>query len=360
MTPPAEPLAGVTIGHVGRQPDYTRDRIVAKALAHAGAEVVTVADRRRFPLRWARFATAVARGRFDAVVVSTLSQPDVPVVKLAARGRAPVIFDASISMYETAVEGRGTSRSGTWQARRHALSDRIACRAADLVLADTITHREYWRERFGTAKTRFGVVWLGADDDVMRPRAAERDDGRFRVLFYGTYSPLHGAEEIVRAAALLAAHDTIEFLMVGQGHTDSAVRALTEHLGVQSIRFLDRVAYDALPDLIANSDVCLGSFGVVEPANRVIPFKVFDGLAMRRPVVTAGTPAAREALTDRVHCRLCPAGDPAALAERLVELERDRVETRALAERGHELFRRTFSIAALSAEMAALVPPLLR
>lgn len=345
------PLAGVRIGHLGRQPGYTRDRIVAKTLRRAGADVVDLGDARRFPARWWTSARALQRESLDAVVVSTLSHADVPVDRLlASRRRVPVVFDASIALYESLIESRGAARAGTPTAWWLALQDRFACRLAHRVLVDTDAHRAYLAARTGTRADRFTRLWLGADDDVLQPRPGP-SGGPFRVLFYATYSPLHGAEHIVRAAALLPRDREVEVLMVGSGHTDIAVRRLAQELGVTNIRFSPRVPFAELPALIAGSDVTLGVFGTVAPAARVVPFKVFDGLAMARPVVTADTPAAREALVDGVHCRLTPPGDAAALADAILALHDDARETTAMAGRGHDLYRERFSIDAQARDL---------
>jgi glycosyltransferase involved in cell wall biosynthesis len=354
------PLAGVRIGHVGRQPDYTRDRIVAKALRRVGAEVVAVGAGGRFPRRWLDSARARWHEHFDALLVSTLGQADVPLHRMAsAWKRTPVVFDASIALYETLVESRASARAGSVRARSLALQDLLACRLAHEVLIDTETHLSYMSARTHTPVARFARIWLGADDEVMSPRP-RHDDGPFRVLFYGTYSPLHGAQHIVRAAAQLSrSHDDLEFLMVGSGHTDGAIRQLADDLRVESVRFTGRVRHEDLPALIAASDVCLGIFGSIAPAARVIPFKVFDALAMARPVVTADTPAAREALVDGIHCRLCPPGDPAALADVLLELKRDEDGARDLARRGHARYRERFSLDAQSGDLARVFNRLL-
>ncbi len=353
------PLEGIRIGHLGRQPGYTRDRIVAKALRRAGAAVVDLGDDRRFPARWWTSARALRRESLDAVVVSTLSHADVPVDRvLASFRRVPVVFDASIALYESMVESRGAARAGTPAAWWLALQDRLACRLAHHVLVDTDAHRSYLAARTGTAASRFTRLWLGADDDVLQPRPGP-SGGRFRVLFYATYSPLHGAEHIVRAAALLPPDRAIEVLMVGSGHTDVAVQRLAHELGVTTMRFAPRVPFAELPALIAGSDVTLGIFGTVAPAARVIPFKVFDGLAMARPVITADTPAAREALVDREHCRLTPPGDAAALAEAITALHDDEHEAAAMAGRGHDLYRARFSIAAQARDLGVAFRELL-
>ena len=66
---------------------------------------------------------------------------------------------------------------------------------------------------------------------------------------------------------------------------------------------------------IREAHLCLGIFGVTPKALRVIPCKVYDSLAVGRPVVTADTPGARELLEDGRTAVLVPPGDAAALAD---------------------------------------------
>jgi glycosyltransferase involved in cell wall biosynthesis len=112
-------------------------------------------------------------------------------------------------------------------------------------------------------------------------------------------------------------------------------------------------------EALAASDVCLGIFGTSPKASRVIPNKVFDALAAARPVITADTSAAREALAHRDTAWLCPAGDPAALAEAIVELQRDPVLRFDLARRGNVLFRADFSLDAIARQLATNVTEVL-
>src|SRR5262249_41937765 len=66
--------------------------------------------------------------------------------------------------------------------------------------------------------------------------------------------------------------------------------------------------------------VALGAFGTGKKAARVIPHKLWQGLAAGRAVVTGDGPGPREAFADGVHLRLTPRGDAAALAQALADL----------------------------------------
>jgi glycosyltransferase involved in cell wall biosynthesis len=60
-------------------------------------------------------------------------------------------------------------------------------------------------------------------------------------------------------------------------------------------------------------------------------------LATARPVLTADTPAAREALTHRENAWLCNAGDADALAEATAALKADPEHRSDLADAGYRL-----------------------
>jgi glycosyltransferase involved in cell wall biosynthesis len=64
--------------------------------------------------------------------------------------------------------------------------------------------------------------------------------------------------------------------------------------------------------------VCLGIFSATPKGLRVVPNKVFQGLAAGCVVVTSDTPPQRRLLGD--HLELVPPADPAALADRILAL----------------------------------------
>ncbi len=352
-------LHGLTVGYFGHHdPAYPRNRILAKALRRAGAGVVAVTDPRPFLARTPRLLAGAARLPLDLLLVGFPGHADVAAARALGRAKGvPVLFDAFVSLWETA-QDRGM---GSRRALRYRLEDRLACRMADLVLVDSDAHRDLFVEDLGVPRSKLRTVRPGADDELLRP--LPRDEGTgFRVLFCGSYIPLHGVDTIVRAAKVLEdGGEAVEMVLIGNGQTFASVRALATRLGVGSVRFAPRVPAEDLSAAIARSDVCLGIFGATPKAGRVIPNKVFDALAMARPVVTGDTPAAREVLDHGETAWLCPPADPQALAAAIRALRADPAAQARLAAAGHRLFLHRFSIDALSATIAGivreLVPP---
>jgi glycosyltransferase involved in cell wall biosynthesis len=361
MTPSAGPLSGVTVAHVGHfDPGYARNRIMAKALARAGATVRTVSDPRPFLQRTPGLARELARARADLVLVGFPGHTEVPLARAVTAGaRVPVLFDAFVSRYETG-EDRGSAPPGSAKAASNLLQDRFACACANRVVCDTDAHATYFRTHIGVPRRKLRRVWVGTDDDVMRPGPTPGADAPFRVFVYASFIPLHGLEHVVRAADLLQqAGEDLRIDVVGGGATEAAVQGLAARLRVENVRFRGRIPYGELPGEMAASHVCLGIFGTSPKAQRVIPNKVFDALAVARPVVTADTPAAREVLIHGETAWLCPPGDPEALAASLVALRADDAQRRHIAERGHELFVERFSVDAIARDVATIVGELL-
>ena len=355
----AQPLLGVTVAHVGHHdPGYSRNRILAKALTRAGASVVQVTDRRRFAARTLPLVRRAYAANPDVILVGVPGHSDLGAAKVVSMARgAPVLFDALIPLWEANVLDRRAVPARSLAARRYHLTDLVACFLADTVLTDTAAHAEWLREEFGLPASKLRRIWVGADDELMTPcDPPPPRAGECRVFFYGSFIPLHGIEHIIGAAALLdEVDDAVRFVLCGYGQTHRAMRQLAADTGVSNIEFLRPVATPELRQLICDSDICLGIFGTNPKAGRVIPNKLFDALACRRPVITADTPAARECLSDGETAKLCPAGDPGALADAIATLRADASLRCRIATAGHELFRRRFSLEALAADVGQLI-----
>jgi glycosyltransferase involved in cell wall biosynthesis len=354
----SRPLEGLTVAHFGHyDPDYARNRILAKALRRAGASVVQVRDRRRFLARTPALAREGRRLSCDVTLVGFPGHSDVAAAKLLSRRRGvPVVLDALVSLWETNVLDRRTVAARSLSGFRYRMTDRVACALADAILLDTDTHMAWFRAQFGVPAHKLHRVWVGADDELMTPCRLKERTGDFTVLFYGSFIPLHGIEHIIGAAERLQARDDeIRFALCGAGQTSSAMRRLAQSRRISNLEFLRPRPLSGLRKLICDSDLCLGIFGTGSKARAVIPNKVFDALACRRPVITADTPAVRESLAHAENVWLCRGGDADALAEAITAMKADPDTRERIAAAGHELFKRRFSLDALAGDVARIV-----
>ncbi len=173
-----------------------------------------------------------------------------------------------------------------------------------------------------------------------------------RVVFFGLYTPLHGAVTVAEALrAVAAAGVDLEVRMLGTGQDRAAAEARAGSL--PGVVWQDWVDPARLPAVVADHDVCLGIFGTTPKAARVVPNKVFQGAAAGCAVLTSDTAPQRRLLGDAAG--YVPAGDPAALAAALTALavDRRRCDDARVAAAGHAdaAFRPTAVVAPLRAAL---------
>jgi glycosyltransferase involved in cell wall biosynthesis len=335
--------------------NYSRTRVLVSGLRELGVEVMechrplweltrhkagSFLSRRRLPLTASRFAAAWASllleqrrvPPVDAVVVGYPAQPDAPLASLCARRRGtPLVVDAMISLSDTLSGDR--ARVGSLAGASLDWLDRAAARRADLLITDTDAHANYFGERFELPEERIVVVPLGAEPELFP--CAPQPQAPVRALFYGKLSPLHGLDTILAAARMPGVPPV---RLIGDGQLGPWLEG---ELAREPPRELERerwVPYESLGGELASSAICLGIFGTSAKAERVVPNKVYQAMAVGRAIITADTPAAREVLSHDRDAVLVPPGDPEALAEAMRRLAADSDVRRRLAECAHRRF----------------------
>ncbi|MFP4082404.1 MAG: glycosyltransferase [Candidatus Aminicenantes bacterium] len=283
----------------------------------------------------------------DAVMVGYNGYFDVPLAKfLALLRRKPLIFTPVFPLYETSVEDREYIHKDSITAKIIHLIDEVGCRLADLIIIETQTYLDYYCREFKIRREKFFKIPLGADEKnfFSRPQEAQQNDSpNLRVLFYGKFIPLQGIPYIVEAAKLLEEEKDIKFEIIGSGQLSEDIAELAEELEVKNISFTDWVNYLDLPGRIQKADICLGIFGTTPKGRRGIPIKVYEALAMKKPVITGSSPAAREVFAHKINILLCEMGNSRALADSILLLKEDRKLREDIAQAGFELYQELFS-----------------
>ncbi|WP_284152456.1 glycosyltransferase [Desulfofustis limnaeus] len=242
--------------------------------------------------------------RHDVLFIGYLGHLDVIVIWVFAKLKGtPVVWDAFLSLYDTIVWDRRLVHRYHPLAMVLYLWERLACRAADIVLLDTREHALHFVDQFSLDESRVGVGFVGAEPELF-PKAnpTERkiqNHGDLTVLFYGQFIPLHGIDIIVEAAALLRS-EPVSWMFIGQGQEEEKIRNLIARHRLEKIEWVPWVAYDELHRWIQRVDVCLGIFGTSGKAGRVIPNKVFQILSCGKPLITRDSKAMRELIPKHI------------------------------------------------------------
>ena len=244
-----------------------------------------------------------------------------PFAKL--RG-AKLCCDLFLSLYDTAVVDRKIFKGPSLFAWLLYQLERQMLRLTDFVLTDTESQKAYLCRLYPIDPKKVHVVWVGAEDGFTKqpPQVQPSSVDVSTVLFYGQFIPLHGLANLVEAIRQIEAsgRKDVLFHIVGRGQQSEEIDKLIEAMGLESIRRTAWVDYAELPALVASADVCLGIFPDEGKGSRVIPNKLFQIMAVGRPVVTADTPGIREILQPGPGIRLTAAGDPADIAKKILDL----------------------------------------
>ncbi|MDH7511518.1 MAG: glycosyltransferase [Clostridiales bacterium] len=344
----------------GYDSDYPRNSILRRGLK-ANDVPVFEAHIRRGHKFWVRYPLLVLRwlrhGRRRAALPSLLfipefCQKDVFLARaIAGLFSKRIVFDPLASRYETKVLDWQRKPEGSLAAWWNRLIDRLAFKSSDLVLADTEAHKKYYCREFGVSPWKVAVMPVGFDDRVFTQSLAQRRklscqrESPFTVLFFGSFLPLHGVETAAEAAFHVWKKDkTVRFTFIGSGQTYPRTRKMASDFGLTNISFEGWINQVALAEKIASeADICLGIFGRTEKASRVVPHKIFQAMALRKPVITGRTPAAREFFTHGKDIYFCPAGDPESLARAILELREDVAHRDEIARGGYELAWQRFT-----------------
>ncbi len=348
--------------------EYARNQILIEGLRRAGMQVVEchaalwqgVEDRVQTasggwmrPAFWWRVLRTYGQllgkyrqvGAYDVLVVGYPGHFDVFLARILAslRGK-PLVWDVLNSLYLIATERNITARSPL-TVRTIRWIERIACRLPNLLILDTERFVEWFREIHGIDPRRFRLVRIGADQRYFSPLEGKprTPQDPFRVIYYGSYIPNHGVEFIVEAAHLLE-DERVAFEMVGDGPEHAKAWALERKYRLKKLTFIDWLPRPELSEHIANADLVLGVFGVTMQNMLTNNNKIYEGFAMRKPVVSARTPALPESLVHGEHLYLCERGDAGSLAEAIRSLQADPDLCQRLAENGYRLFCEEFDL----------------
>lgn len=355
---------------------YTRNQILLKGLRAHGVDVhechatlwhgiddrVATAGggwlRPRFWLRVVRAYAQLLRAyrrapAYDVLLVGYPGQFDVYLARLLTwLRRKPLVLDVLMSLHLVAEE-RGLVARSPFSGRVLFLLEKAGLHLPDRLIMENRLYQRYLSDKYNLPDDRFFYVPHGADDAVYAPRPVTPPTDTFDVVYFGGFLPSHGLDTVIDAARQLAdsaESPPVTFHFYGDGPERARIMAAAADL--PHCRFHGFVAQATLLDAIAAAHLCLGVFGTTPQAQMTVQNKVWETLALGRPLVSAESPAIRDCLTHGEHAYLVPRADPAALAAAVRALHADPALRDRLAAAGHAAYRRHNRPAAIGATLA--------
>jgi glycosyltransferase involved in cell wall biosynthesis len=253
---------------------------------------------------------------FDAVFVGFAPQLILPFFGWRFKGKL-VAEDFFISLYDTMVCDRKKFKDGSLPARVMHHFDEKTLNRAEIIIADTGAHADFFAKEFRTDRRKIRVQYLEADKTIYYPHKAEKSaefKDSFTVLYFGSILPLQGTETILECIKLMK-DSGIAFDFIGP-----VSEAEIEKCKGCKVKFTPWLSQNVLSDRIAAADLCLaGHFNAqIAKASRTIPGKAYIYEAMGKPMILGENPANHELFSEDGAHFFVGMGDAAKLKDKIL------------------------------------------
>lgn len=270
-------------------------------------------------------------------------------------GNRPLILDAMMSPSLALAEEKQYGLAGKLVSRLTTPIEKGILRNADLVLTDTNAHLEAFQQRYQLSTAQLATLPVGAVETA--PTAQNPGHApRLRVLFYGSFLPLHGLDSIILACRNLKDLPLdLDFIGTNANIEARLKRAfnsatLLRYRARRWVRFEELLQHE-----LPTADLCLGGpFGDTPQARRVITGKTSQALAQAVPTVVGNTDAS-SGFVHQQNCLLVPLGAPEMLESSLRWAHENRAQLQSIGQRGQQLYCERFSLAIVAQHLSAIL-----
>jgi len=214
------------------------------------------------------------------------------------------------------------------------------------------------------ADSKITVISNGVDREFFVPRKASEGSkeryglkGCFVCSYVGTVGMAAGLEIVLRAAKRLreGAVTQVRFLIVGDGAAHDALKQEARQQSLTNVIFAGRQPKEQIPELLALSDVCLVHLKKQDLFETVMPSKIFEALAMERPIILGVKGRAADFLRTSGGGICIEPEDDQALLNALDTLRSDPVLARSMGQKGRAYVLERFDRNTLSRDYIKLL-----
>jgi glycosyltransferase involved in cell wall biosynthesis len=247
--------------------------------------------------------------------------------------------------------------------------ERLNHRAAGLI----VTISEVERRNLiaaGVHPSRIVVNPNGVDTDRFRPDCGGRElrhelgiQDKIVVGFLGTFAPFHGAEILARAAVEMEDRGDCHFMFIGDGDLRPAAEAIFAAAArSSSVTFTGKIAHKSAPAYLDACDILVSPQMAAKDGTEFFgsPTKIFEYMAMARPVIASRLGQIAETVVDGETGILVEPGDVNQLADAIRRLKNDEALGRRLGEAGRRRVCERFTWRRNASAVFDAVKPLLK
>lgn len=245
---------------------------------------------------------------------------------------------------------------------------RFLYRRADLMVPVTTSFKKHLEE-VGVPPERICVVTNGVNVAEIQAGRIGREtrtrlgvpEDAFVAAYVGTLGMCHGLSTILDGAELVRDDPTLHFLIMGEGAEKEMIVQEARRRGLGNVTIVPGGPREEALNVLHASDVALVMLVASPLFETVIPSKIFEAMALERPIVLGVGGEARRIVVEDAQCGLSFPPESAEAMVRCVEQIRSDPALRAgLAQRGLAFVKAKFDRRELAAKMLGAIERVVR
>lgn len=270
-------------------------------------------------------------------------------MRLSKKLKAKLIFNVS-DLWPESAEKMGVVNNKQLLGMAYRL-EKKCYRRAQLVTGQTQGIVENINQRFPSVNT----FWLpnGVDVNFYQPDKIEASNFRERagldstdvVFFYGgILGHAQGLSIVLEAAKKVESNKQIKIVLQGAGPEKEDLLALKESLNLQNVVFMPPVEKSEMPGILKSVDVALVPLRKLDIFQGAIPSKIFEALAMKKPLLLGVDGEARTHFIENAKAgKFFEPENIDDLAEKLIQMAEYRGELTQMGERARSYVSENFN-----------------
>ena len=195
--------------------------------------------------------------------------------------------------------------------------------------------------------------WDGADARSARLELGL--DSRFVVSYVGTHGMAHNLETLLEAAEILRDEPAVHFLTVGDGAELDKLRRRRRERRLDNVTMVGQVPHETAKAYLRACDVSVILLRKADLFRTVLPSKIFEAMAVRKPIILGVDGEARR-LVEQEQAGVCiEPENPQQLADAILRLKSDRGLCHRLGRNGRRALQERFDRKVLAERMLKIV-----
>lgn len=159
---------------------------------------------------------------------------------------------------------------------------------------DILTSRSISRDKISIIKNGVDLDLFNNSIEQEKAKIKHNFQDKFVVSYIGTLGLSHALDTVLESAKLLKDKVQLVFLLVGEGAEKENLKEQVQRANLANIIFQDQINKQQLPEYYALSDLVLVTLRALPLFEKVIPSKLFEIMAMARPIVLSVSGEARK------------------------------------------------------------------